>query len=90
MTNRKENWRVAQQRNRNDKLREQTDAVSIYNILTGPELLEVLQSHLPEHRERRLPPTVTLAMFINQVLDEDGSLQQAVKQWAVQVTSKGR
>lgn len=87
--NRKENWRVAQQRNRIDKLKERTDAVSIFNILTGPELFDVLQSHLPEHRERNFPPTVTLAMFINQVLDEDGSLQQAVNQWAVQMAAEG-
>ncbi len=83
MTNRKEKWRVTQQRNRIHKLKERTDAVSIFNILTGPELFEVLQSHLPEHRERNLPPTVMLAMFIKQVLNEDGSLQQAVNQWAV-------
>jgi len=30
-----------------------------------------------------------LAMFINQVLDEDGSLQQAVDQWAVQMAAEG-
>lgn len=28
-------------------------------------------------------------MFINQVLDEDGSLQQAVNQWAVQMAAEG-
>jgi hypothetical protein len=25
---------------------------AFFNLLTGPELLEVTESHLPEHRER--------------------------------------
>ena len=33
---------------------------------------------LPEHRERRYPPTQTLAMFLGQVLSADGSCQNAV------------
>ncbi len=89
MTNRKEKWRVEQQRSRINKIAERADAVSIFNILTGPELFEVVESHLPAHRERQFPPTVTLAMFINQVLDEDGSLQKAVNQWVVQMAAEG-
>ena len=89
MTNRREKWRVKQQRSRINKLAERADAVSIFNILTSPELFEVVESHLPVHRERQFPPTVTLAMFINQVLGEDGSLQQAVNQWAVQMATEG-
>ncbi len=89
MTNRREKWRVVQQQRRMNKIVERADAVSIFNILTGPELFEVVESHLPVHRERKFPPTVTLAMFINQVLDDDGSLQQAVNQWAVQMAAEG-
>jgi len=33
---------------------------AFFNVLTGPELLGVTESHLPEHRERLYPPTVTL------------------------------
>ncbi|MDH3567989.1 MAG: IS4 family transposase, partial [Desulfobacteraceae bacterium] len=89
MTNRREKLRVKQQRSRITKLAERADAVSIFNILTSPELFEVVESHLPVHRERQFPPTVTLAMFINQVLGEDGSMQQAVNQWAVQMATEG-
>lgn len=89
MTNRRDTRRVAQQQRRINQLAERADAVSIFNILTGPELLEVVESHLPAHRERRFPPTVTLSMFINQALSDDGSLQQAVNQWAVQMAAEG-
>ncbi len=89
MTNRRDTRRVTQQQRRINRLAERADAVSIFNILTSPELLEVVESHLPEHRERRFPPTVTLSMFINQALNDDGSLQQAVNQWAVQMAAEG-
>ncbi len=36
------------------------------------------RAHLPEHRQRLSPPTVTLAMFMRQALNEDGSRQKAV------------
>jgi hypothetical protein len=36
---------------------QRVDAVGFFNLLTGPELLEVTESHLPEHRERLYPPT---------------------------------
>lgn len=55
-----------QQHARNDS------AVDFFNLLTGPELLSLLEAHLPEHRERLYPPTVTLSMFIKQALEEDG------------------
>jgi hypothetical protein len=35
-------------------------------------LLEATEAVLPEHRERLYPPTVTLAMFMRQVLEADG------------------
>ena len=52
--------------------------VDFFNVLTGPLLLELTEAHLPEHRERLYPPTVTLSMFIKQVLEADGSCQKAV------------
>jgi hypothetical protein len=63
--------------------------VDFFNILTGPELLETTERHLPEHRERLYPPTVTLSMFMRQALNEDGSCQRAVNAWAAQRGAEG-
>lgn len=54
------------------------EAVDFFNLLTGPELLEMTEALLPEHRERLYPPTETLSMYMMQVLSEDGSCQKAV------------
>ena len=43
-----------------------SDAFSFFNQLTSPELLETMESTLPEHRERLFPPTETLSMFLAQ------------------------
>jgi hypothetical protein len=59
-------------------------AVDFFNLLTGPELLDMTDSLLPEHRERLYPPTLALSMFMGQVLSEDGSCQKAVHTWAAQ------
>lgn len=67
----------------------QVGAVDFFNLLTGPELLEVTDSYLPEHRERLYPPTVTLSMFMKQVLSADGSCQRAVNAWAAQRAVEG-
>lgn len=64
-------------------------AVDFFNVLTGPELLEVTEAHLPEHRERLYPPSVTLAMFMKQVLATDRSCQRAVNAWAAQRAAEG-
>ena len=37
-----------------------------------------MEAHLPEHRERKFPPTVALSMFLGQVMSADGSCQNAV------------
>lgn len=63
--------------------------MEFFNILTGPELLEVTEAHLPEHRERLYPPTVTLAMFLRQALAADGSCQRAVNGWAASRSVEG-
>lgn len=64
-------------------------AVDFFNVLTGPQLLELTEGYLPAHRERLYPPTVTLSMFIKQSLDEDGSCQRAVNGWAAQRVVEG-
>jgi hypothetical protein len=64
-------------------------AVDFFNALTAPALLEVTEAHLPAHRERLYPPTQTLSMFLKQVLEQDGSCQQAVNAWAAQRAAEG-
>jgi hypothetical protein len=66
-----------------------TEAVEFFNVLTGAELLETTEALLPEHRERLYPPTVTLSMFMRQVLEADGSCQKAVNGWAAQRVRDG-
>lgn len=68
---------------------QQIEAVDFFNVLTGPELLQITEAHLPEHRERLYPPTVTLSMFMQQALSADGSCQAAVNNWAAQRTAEG-
>jgi len=58
-------------------------------MLTGSQLLELTEAHLPEHRERLYPPTVTLSMFMKQVLAADRSCQRAVNAWAGQRAAEG-
>lgn len=55
-----------------------TDAFAFFNLLTDEATLDQVEGLLPAHRERLLPPTATLAMFIAQVLSADGSCQNAV------------
>lgn len=60
-----------------------SNSLSFFNQLTSPELLDTLEEQLPEHRERRYPPTETLSMFLAQTLSEDRSCQKAVNDAAV-------
>jgi len=48
-------------------------AVEFFNVLTSPELLQRTEALLPKHRDRLYPPTVTLSMFMRQMLEADGS-----------------
>jgi hypothetical protein len=65
------------------------NAVDFFNVLTGPQLLDLTEAYLPEHRERLYPPAVALSMFIKQSLDEDGSCQRVVNGWAAQRAAEG-
>jgi Transposase DDE domain len=67
----------------------QVEAVDFFNLLTGPELLQMTEALLPEHRERLYPPTETLSMFMMQALSDDGSCQKAVDGWAAQRAAEG-
>jgi len=55
-----------------------TDSHAMFNLLTGPQLLDRVEQVLPDHRERLFPPTETLSMFLAQSLSADGSCQRAV------------
>ena len=78
-----------QRRSRIGRRARSTEAVEFFNVLTSPQLLETTEALLPEHRERLYPPTVTLSMFMRQVLEADGSCQKAVNGWAAQRAADG-
>uniref|UniRef100_E6QXH7 Transposase of ISCARN115, IS4 family IS4 group n=1 Tax=mine drainage metagenome TaxID=410659 RepID=E6QXH7_9ZZZZ len=60
-----------------------SDAFSFFNQLTSPDLLDTLESSLPEHRERLFPPTETISMFLAQAMQADHSCQNIVNDSAV-------
>ena len=66
-----------------------SDAYAFFNLLTGPELFDKVESVLPPHRERRYPPTETLSMFLAQALNADRSCQKAVDDAAVKRVAAG-
>lgn len=72
------NDRSRQQQRRLAKQVQTVDANHFFNLLTSPQLLEVVEALLPEYRERDYPPTACLAMFLGQVLSADGSCQNTV------------
>jgi hypothetical protein len=81
-----------QQRQQQKRIAQQikdTDSTSFFNLLTSPQLLDCVEDHLPEHRERLYPPTETLAMFLSQALNTDASCQKAVNDAAIQRTVNG-
>lgn len=89
MSNRNAKFESHQHAKRVSRRVRQIEAVVFFYLLTGPALLEMTDSYLPEYRERLYPPTVTLSMFMMQALNEDGSCQKAVAGWAAQRTAEG-
>ena len=87
--NRRGQSELHQRRSKIKRRAKSTETVEFFNALTSPELLETTEALLPEHRERLYPPTVTLAMFMRQVLEADGSCQKAVNGWAAQRAADG-
>jgi len=80
--NAKQNQRQLQQKTIQKEAFNQ-DAISFFNILTAPELFDVLEALLPEHRERLFPPTETLSMFLAQAMNDDRSCQRVVNEASV-------
>lgn len=83
------NARAHAQQQRIRKHASNSDAYSFFNLLTGPELLDQVESSLPQHRERLFPPTETLSMFLAQALSADRSCQKAVNDNAVKRLAGG-
>jgi hypothetical protein len=78
----------AQQRRVGAQARD-SDAYAFFNLLTGPELFDQVESLLPSHRERIFPPTETLSMFLSQALSADRSCQKAVDEAAIKRLAAG-
>lgn len=66
-----------------------SDSFSFFNLLTSPELLDQVESLMPDHRERLFPPTETLSMFLAQALSTDRSCQRAVNDAAIKRLTSG-
>lgn len=66
-----------------------SDAGAFFNLLTGPELFDSVESMLPPHRERQFPPTATLSMFLAQALGADRSCQKVVDDAAIKRLAAG-
>lgn len=65
------------------------DAYAFFDLLTDPSMLDQVESQLPARRERLLPPTETLAMFLAQSLSADRSCQQAVDSFVARRVAGG-
>jgi hypothetical protein len=89
LTHRREAFDRQQQRIRIRRHATGAAPVQFFNALTSPELIDVTEAHLPEHRERLYPPTVTLSMFLHQALATDSSCQRAVNAWAAGRAAEG-
>jgi len=65
------------------------DSVGVFNLITDERFFDTVEAHLPLHRERCYPPTETLAMFVAQVLNNDGSCQRAVNDRIIRCLKHG-
>lgn len=79
----------AQQQKRVRRYASNSDCCEFFNLLTGPQLLEQMESLIPDHRERLFPPTETLSMFLAQALSADRSCQKAVNDAAIKRLAGG-
>ena len=66
-----------------------TDAYAFFDLLTDDATLDQVELLLPAHRERLLPPTETLAMFMAQALNADRSCQNAINEFSVRRVAGG-
>ena len=64
-------------------------AYAFFDLLTDSSMLDQVESQLPAHRERLLPPTETLAMCLAQALSADRSCQHAVNAFVARRVAGG-
>ena len=83
------NRSVLSQQHRVQRYAATSDAFGFFNQLTSPDLVDTLESSLPDHRERLFPPTETLSMFLAQALKPDRSCQNIVNDAAVKRLTHG-
>ncbi len=76
--------RIFHQRNRVNHYANSSNSYTWFNLLTSDQLLDTVESLLPEHRERQYPPTETLSLFLSQAMSADRSCQNVVNQTAVE------
>ena len=77
------------QRGRVERHARNNDAYTFFNLLTGAELFDKVESLLPEHRERLFPPTETLSIFLARARSADRSCQKAVDEAALRRVGAG-
>lgn len=65
------------------------DAYAFFDLLTDASMLDQVEAHLPAHRERLLPPTEVLAMFLAQTMSADRSCQYAVNSFVARRIAGG-
>jgi len=71
---------VAQRRSKSIQQRVRSGhAMEFFNVLTGSEMLQITEAHLPEHRERLYPPALTLSMFLRPALAAEGLSARSVR-----------
>ena len=83
------NRHVRSQQRRTVRQIRRTDAYAFFNLLTDEATLDQVESLLPVHRERLLPPTEKLAMFIAQTLNADRSCQNAINEFSARRVAGG-
>ena len=76
------NGHIRSQQRRAVRQIRKTDAYAFFDLLTNDATLAQVESLLPAHRERLLPPTETLAMFMAQALNADRSCQNAINEFS--------
>jgi len=75
---------VRYKQQRIQSLAKNSDSYRFFNLLTGPDMLSLVEALLPEdHRERQFPPTETLSMFLAQAMSEDRSCQKVANNAAI-------
>ena len=72
------------QQQRVSACRSSSDSYRFFNLLTSDTLLDAVEELLPDHRERVFPPTETLALFLEQAMQDDRSCQNIVNKSAIQ------